>query len=110
MTIRQSDRAGAHPREGRTRVSDHLQRLSPSEVYVRAGVIHAGRALVAAGIGFAHYIGRRWSTRLLYHMGEFVSEKAAALRRSRRILARRKRDVAPEREGTRMDALRCCTR
>jgi hypothetical protein len=43
-------------------------------------------------------------------MGQFVGEKAAALRRSRRILAWRKRDIAPEREGACIDALRRRTR
>src|SRR5262245_49781401 len=104
MAVRQPDRGWGHVREGLAHVSRYLQRLSPSEIQVRAGVVLAGGAFVATGIGLAHRMGRRRSVRLLHHMGELVGEEAAALRRPRRILARRKRNIAPEREGACVDA------
>jgi hypothetical protein len=78
--------------------------------YALFGIIHSGGALIAAGKGLAHHSERRGRARLLHHMGEFVGEEAAALHRSRHILARRKCNIAPEREGACIDALRRRTR
>jgi hypothetical protein len=43
-------------------------------------------------------------------MSEFVGDQSTALHRSRCILTRRKRDIAPKRKGPRIDALRRCAR
>src|SRR4051794_33198040 len=106
MSVCQPDRALFHAREGGACESHYSQCLRTATVYARLGVVEASGAPVAAGIGRAHHTQCSWRVRLLHHMRELVGKQPAALCRSWGILAWRKRDMAPEREGARVKAPR----